>query len=205
MVFERKTVRAFYKKLLAFYPRAFKEQFGESMEQTFNDLWNERQRQAKQGLFGFVLWTLVDTTIGIIRENFIEIKRGKFMGNLFTNQKSAAVIGFLLAMPLAILLLIEVFSIEPLSSFFKGLTTEADGYSLNAFGRILTIGALLLLPAAFVVNFIPMARNLRAGNSIAASPVNLLLAVALFIFISWLVGSFIVDQYPCWIGVPNCD
>ncbi len=37
MIFERKTVRAFYKKLLAFYPGAFKEQFGESMEQTFNE------------------------------------------------------------------------------------------------------------------------------------------------------------------------
>ncbi len=86
MGFERKTVRIFYKKLLALYPRVFREQFGESMEQTFNDLWSERQRQAKQGLFGFVLWMLVDMTIGIIRENFIEIKRGKFMGNLFTNQ-----------------------------------------------------------------------------------------------------------------------
>jgi len=205
MGFERKTVRIFYKKLLALYPRAFREQFGESMEQTFNDLWNERQRQAKQGLFGFVLWMFVETAVGIIKESFIQIKRAKFMGNIFTNQKSAAIIGLILAMPLAILLLIEMNNIEPLSSFFRKLTTEADGYSLNAFGRILIIGALLLLPAAFVINFIPISRNLRAGKGITVSPVNVLLVVALFIFIVWLVGSFIVDQYPCWIGVPNCD
>jgi hypothetical protein len=42
------TVRIFYKKLLAFYPQAFREQFGESVQQTFNDLCNERKRQAKQ-------------------------------------------------------------------------------------------------------------------------------------------------------------
>ena len=47
------TVRTLYKKLLTLYPRWFHEQLGESMEQTFNDLCNEK-RQTKQGLFGFV-------------------------------------------------------------------------------------------------------------------------------------------------------
>lgn len=155
--------------------------------------------------FGFALWLFAETFAGAVRENFAEIKREKIMENLFTNHKSAAIIGFLLAMPLAILLLIEVFSIEPLSGFFRRLTTEADGYSINALGRILTIGAVLLLPAAFVVNFIPIWRKFRAGNSIAAIPVNFLLAAALFIFIAGIVVANIVDQYPCWVGVPNCD
>jgi hypothetical protein len=205
MAFERKTIRIFYEKLLAFYPRAFREQFGESMEQTFNDVCRERIRQAKRLSFGFALWLFAETFAGAVRENLAEIKRGKSMGNLFTNQKSAAIIGFLLAMPLAILLLIEVFNIEPLSGFFRRLTTEADGHSINALGRILTIGAVSLLPAAFAVNFIPIWRKLRAGYSIAASPVNLLLALSLFIFIAGIVIANIVDQYPCWIGVPNCD
>jgi hypothetical protein len=39
-----KTVRALYKKLLGLYPRAFRERLGESMEQTFNDLCNERKQ-----------------------------------------------------------------------------------------------------------------------------------------------------------------
>ena len=127
------------------------------------------------------------------------------MKNIRLYPKAAAIIGFILAMPLAILLLIEVYSIEPLSSFFRGLTTEADGHRLNAFGAILTMGALLLLPAAFVVNFIPIVRNVRAGNPVTAIPINLLLAVALFFFIAILAVTFIVDQYPCWMGVPNCD
>src|SRR5688572_3497024 len=137
------------------------------------------------------------------------------MGNLLQHQapmkplgmspKSAAILGLILAMPLAILVLIEVYSIEPLSGFFRALTTEADGHQLNSFGAALTIGALLLLPAAFLINFIPIARNLRAGNQLTANPVNLLFAAVLFIFIATLVVTLIIDQYPCWMGVANCD
>ncbi|MDQ3062897.1 MAG: hypothetical protein M3R14_08570 [Acidobacteriota bacterium] len=175
------------------------------MEQTFNDLCNERKHNAEQGLFGFVLWMFIETTIGIIKEHLILIKKGKIMENIITNHKSSAIVGLLLAMPLAILLLIEMFDIEPLSSFFKALTTEADGYRLNAFGAVLTIGALLLLPLGFIISLVPVVRNVRAGNGFTANPVNLLIAVALFIFIARLIIGFIIDQYPCWIGVPNCD
>ena len=38
------------------------------MEQTFNDLCRER-REARNGLFGFVLWMFVEISAGIIREN----------------------------------------------------------------------------------------------------------------------------------------
>ena len=127
------------------------------------------------------------------------------MENIITNHKSAAFTGFLLAVPLAILLLIEMNNIEPLSSFFRTLTTEADGQGLNAFGKIFTAGALLLLPLGFLISLLPIARSLRAGDGLTANPFNLLIAAALFIFIVSLVISFVIDQYPCWRGVPNCD
>ncbi len=203
-MFEQKTVRNFYKKILAFYPQAFRELFGESMEQTFNDLCNERKQQTKQTSFGFLLWMFVETFAGIVKEHLVNIKRGATMENIISNNKSALT-GFLLAMPLAILLLIAVSGIEPINGFYKTLTTEADGHSINTLGRILEIGALLLLPLGFVISLVPVVRNARAGYGFAANPVNLLIAVALFIFIAWLVISFVIDQYPCWIGVPNCD
>jgi len=205
MTYEQETARALYKKLLGLYPRAFREQLGESMEQTFNDLCNERKRQKGQGLFGFVLWMFMETSAGIVKENLSEIKRGETMENVISNNKSAAIIGFLLAMPLALLLLIVVYDIEPLSGFFKTLTTEADGYRINTLGRIFEIGALLLLPLGFIVSLVPVVRNLRAGNGLTANPINLFIAAALFIFIAILTISFVIDQYPCWIGVPNCD
>jgi hypothetical protein len=206
MTFEQKTVRIFYKKLLAFYPRAFREQFGESIEQTFNDLCHERKRQAKQASYGFLLWMFIETFAGIVKEHLINIKRGATMENIISNSKSATVIGFLLALPLAILLLIEISGIEPLHGYLVTLTTEAgNNPRLNTFGKILTLGAILLLPLGFIISLMPIVRNARAGYGFIASPINILISVALFVFIAILVTGFVIDQYPCWIGVPNCD
>jgi hypothetical protein len=128
------------------------------------------------------------------------------MENIISNHKSAALIGFLLAMPLAILLLIEISGIEPLHGFLVTLTTEAgNNPRLNTFGKVLTLGVLLLLPLGFVISLVPVVRNVRTSNGFTANPINLLIAAALFIFIATLVTGFVVDQYPCWIGVPNCD
>ena len=128
------------------------------------------------------------------------------MENIISNHKSAALIGFLLAMPLAILLLIEISGIEPLHGFLVTLTTEAgNNPRLSSFGMIFTFGTLLLLPLGFIISLVPVVRNVRAGYGFTANPVNLLIAAALFIFIATLVTGFIIDQYPCLIGVPNCD
>jgi hypothetical protein len=70
MIYEPYSLRRFYKKLLRLYPRGFRDQLGESMEQTFNDLCRERY-EAGGGLFGFVLWAFADTLAGIIKENII--------------------------------------------------------------------------------------------------------------------------------------
>jgi hypothetical protein len=60
--------RHWYRKLLRFYSRPYRERFAESMEQTFNDLCRERSR-AGEGLLRFVLWAFVETSAGIIRDN----------------------------------------------------------------------------------------------------------------------------------------
>ncbi len=119
--------------------------------------------------------------------------------------KSAAVYGILLAMPFTVLLVIEVNGIVPLSSFLREVTIKRDGNGLNAFGTVLILGSILLLPTAFVINIIPITRNLRAGIRISTNPINYLLAIVFFVYISIAFVLFIVDRYPCWIGVPNCD
>lgn len=204
-MFERKTIQIFYKKLLALYPRAFREKFGESMQQTFDDVCRERIQQTKRLSFGFALWLFAETFAGVAKENLTKFKRGKTMENVTSNNKSSAIIGFLLAMPLAVLLLITIYDIEPLGGFYKTLTTQADGYSINVFGRIFEISALLLLLVGFIVGFVPIARTIRTGNGVMANPFNLLIAAILFIFVAGLVFINVIDQYPCWIGVPNWD
>jgi len=63
-----------YSKLLRLYPKPYRERFGETMEQTFNDLCRERVK-AERGLFGFALWTFFETSAAIIRENATTIVR----------------------------------------------------------------------------------------------------------------------------------
>jgi len=100
-MYEQKTVRHLYKKLLAFYPRAFREQLEESMEQTFHDLFNEK-RQTKSGLFGFVIWAFIETAIGILNEHLLLIK-GDSMQNILTNLRLPTTISFLLILPFMIM------------------------------------------------------------------------------------------------------
>src|SRR5688572_23910525 len=103
MTHDRKTARTLYKLLLTFYPRDFRQRFGESMVQTFDDLCNEQKRQAEGGLFGFVLWMFVETAIGISREHVLLIKEMNPVKNILTNLSSSAIISLLMVLPFTIL------------------------------------------------------------------------------------------------------
>jgi hypothetical protein len=63
-----------YAKLLRLYPKAYRERFGEGMEQTFNDLCRERVETGR-GLFSLSLWVFVETLAAIVRENATIVMR----------------------------------------------------------------------------------------------------------------------------------
>lgn len=62
------------------------------------------------------------------------------------------------------------------------------------------VGSTILFLAAT-----PIVRRLRAGESVLAQPIALLLRVTLlaFLTIGWVI--MLIDQMPCFLGVPNCD
>jgi hypothetical protein len=66
------------------------------MEQTFNDLCNERNQQAESRWSGFVLWVFVETALGIIREHVLLITEGARMKNVPAIPRSAGLISSLL-------------------------------------------------------------------------------------------------------------
>ncbi len=93
--------RTLYRKLLTLYPQKFQEQLGESMEQTFNDLY--RERQTRGGWFGFVLWIFAETSIGIVKEHGLLLTKGTTMKNILaspssTTMKWGGLASFLMAM-----------------------------------------------------------------------------------------------------------
>lgn len=108
--------------------------------------------------------------------------------NIAMNAKSAALIGFVLVLPFALL--------EALNN---AITRQ------NAPGLIVLFGLLWLLPVAFVVTLVPVVRAARAGKSLTARPINLLSRVAFLALIAMLWGGIVIDQLPCFMGVPNCD
>lgn len=85
--------RWWYRRLIGFYSRPHRERFGESMEQTFNDLCRERVRAGK-GLLGFALWMFAETSVGVVKQNV----------GLIMTQKStlriAVIVGLIMLLPL---------------------------------------------------------------------------------------------------------
>lgn len=271
------TVRLLYKQLLTFYPAAFKEQLAESMEQTFNDLCNEK-RQAKKGLFGVVLWAFVETFIGICRERLVLTSEGDIMqtvlrtlgssggvsfllilpfmimevvnrrqfneefpsmlffvmwlnlfaislillpimlsrsrGNhvmtnpvpiqrntLLTTPRSAAIISVVLFLFPVILSLLDSVGLLSLDRLFNGPNPEVTYLP----GQIISLALISIPVAAGIIAGGPIVRTLRAGGSLFAHPIHLIIVVVIsFLFAAGVVG-LIVDQWPCFIGVPNCD
>ena len=185
MIYKPEIFNTLYRKLLALYPQTFKEQLAESMERTFQDLWNEKQ-QSKRELFGFLLWTFIETTIGIFREHLLLISPGGIMQSVLKTFGSSALISLLLILPLMIM---EVVNRRNFN----------EDFPIGLFVM------LWLLPVLFILTGMPILRNVRAGNSILVKPVILLIRVVFLILIVWFWGNLLIDQMPCFLGVPNCD
>jgi hypothetical protein len=277
MMYNARTVHALYRKLLTFYPREFKDQLGESMEQTFRDLWNEK-RKDQSGLFGFVLRTFIETAIGILREYLLLISPGEIMQTISKTLGSSVLISFLLILPFMIMevvnrrdfnedfpfmlffvLWLNLFAISlillpivrgrrtgnhdvanPVPTLGNTLLTNPKSAAiisvvvflspgilplLNSVGwlsvdrlfngpnpevayvpgQILSLGLILFPVAAGSIAGRPIVRTLRAGGSLFAHPINLIIVVVISFLFAAGVVSLIVDQWPCFVGVPNCD
>ena len=95
--------------------------------------------------------------------------------------------------------------IEPNLGPLQPLLHHPDLDQPNVIGSLTALGTVLLVFTSFNLNLSPVLRSARAGGRITAHPVNLLLAVLTLAAILVVIGAIIVDQYPCWMGVPNCD
>jgi hypothetical protein len=191
--------RTLYRKLLALYPRAFRERFGESMEQTFNDMCSERKPA------GGIYLTFLSTASGIVTEHLSAFTHRRNMADSAINSTKSAIIGVILSLPAATLFSLLVLNIEPPFGPLEPWLGRAEPDKPHILGSLIVLFLTLLLPVAFFINLRPVLLNRRAGHGVAASPVNLCIVVGVFAFLAWIIGSIIVDQYPCWIGVPNCD
>lgn len=271
------TIRALYRKLLTLYPPEFREQLGESMEQTFSDIYNERKAQGTLGLFNFVSRIFIETAVGIFRENLLLISPGDIMQTLLKTFGSSALISLLLILPfmimevvnrqnfnedfpfvlffglwlnlfaaslillpivramrtgkhdmanpvptqentlltnsksmvlISVVLVLSLVMVSSLDS--QRLLNDPDSEQLSVFrarvaSQLIALSLISIPIAAGIIAGRPIVRTLRAGGSLFAHPIHLIIVVILlFLFAAGVVG-LIVDQWPCFMGVPNCD
>ena len=137
MTYVQRSVHYIYRKLLSLYPRGFRERLGESMEQTFQDLYNEQKHQHAR-IF-FVLSIFIETASGIVQEHLYLLMEGDVMKGILANPTSAAITSLILAMPLGLTYVVLMFNIEPLARVLNNLFT-VDGQQgelqINMLGRI---------------------------------------------------------------------
>lgn len=72
-------------------------------------------------------------------------------------------------------------------------------------GLFVTLALFAVTVAAGVIASAPVAGTLRAGGSLFAHPLNLLIVAVYVSVLAFGAVSLVVDQWPCFMGVPVCD
>lgn len=99
---------------------------------------------------------------------------------------SAAGLGFILLIPLIALEFVNRWRFD-----------ESFPFSLFTFAWI--------LQSLFIMILIPLIKDMRSGKSLIKKPLRLLLHVLGLLLIAYIWVGWLVDQWPCLMGVLNCD
>ncbi|MGH8941863.1 MAG: hypothetical protein ACRDWF_03480 [Acidimicrobiia bacterium] len=103
---------------------------------------------------------------------------------------SAARIGLLLTVPFLVMELV-----------FNGANRISVITPEYLVGITFLFAILWALPTGFLV----MLRPILTGGGSGAPPISILIRLVVLIALGALWVAFIADQWPCFIGVPNCD
>ena len=138
-------------------------------------------------------------------ESVSDLVRRIELENTLRMPKFPAILGLTLAIPLALILIVEISGVKPFHNIFVSLTTESGiEPRLSALGKVLILTAIVLVPVGLAVSLLPLLRReTRQGTAI--SSLDLVVSGLMAMFLVSIVTAFVIDQYPCWIGVPNCD
>jgi hypothetical protein len=108
------------------------------------------------------------------------------MQSILTKLRWPAIISFLLVIPFMVMEIVNRRNFN-------------EGFPIVLFVM------MWLLPLLFILTAAPMVRNVRAGNRLTTNPLLLVVRVVFLAFLVWLWFGILIDQIPCFLGVPNCD
>jgi hypothetical protein len=72
-------------------------------------------------------------------------------------------------------------------------------------GLILSVGLIAFPIMSGIIAGWPITSTLRTGGRLFAYPIHLIIVVMISFFFASGVVTLIIDQWPCFIGVPVCD
>lgn len=120
---------------------------------------------------------------------------------LLSNPKSVALISMILLLSPVILIWLNALGWAPLDRLLNGPNPEVPYLP----GQIIGLSLIALPIVAGIIAGGPIVRTLRAGGSLFAHPLHLLIVVLISSLLTLGFVFLIIDQWPCFIGVPNCD
>jgi hypothetical protein len=180
------------RRLVALYPKSFRDRFGPEIEQTLADVTKYED--------GPPFRLIGNLAIGIAREHISEFRLSMVMNEMITNPKWAAVGSSIMCLPLLGAFLVPVLDIEPFLSWFKAAAT-IDGQQINSLGRVIIFGGVLLLPLAVLANLSAMFT--RRTIRFRPRAINLVLGCAMLSATLFIGGWMVVEAYNCSKGI--CD
>jgi hypothetical protein len=167
-----------YRALLILYPGEYRREYGDLMVQVFRDM--SRDKYRGQGRVGLALWwcaALLD-----LSRTVIEQRRGVVMAQIMAiRSKSATVISIVLCLPL---FLSYLFALNGLESPFMQLM-YINGYQPTILGRVIMLGMIFSLPAAFVINLLGMVvqKNAEHEHSFRLSAGYLIVGISILVIV----------------------
>jgi hypothetical protein len=120
---------------------------------------------------------------------------------LITNPRWTAIISVVLLLAPGILPLLDSIGWLSLDRLFNGPNPEVEYLP----GLFMGLGLILFPIAAGMIASGPIASTLRAGGRLFAHPIHLIIIVLILLPTTAGVVAMLVDQWPCFMGVPNCD
>jgi hypothetical protein len=98
---------------------------------------------------------------------------------------------------------------HPLSAEIQAATWRVHGFQdlwdEKRQAKKALFGFVLWTFAETAITLMPIVRTMRTGTSIMAQQTSRLLSLAVLVIIAMTWGGIVIDQTPCFLGMPNCD
>ena len=127
---------------------------------------------------------------------------GSAMIKILANPKSKEVIVLALTVPFLAISAMQILNIEP--PFAQALN-QPDPDKPNFYNTVIPIGAFLLAIAGTLMARSSIVQTLQAQGKFFARPISLIIVVLMLLLLASSWVGFVIDQWPCFIGVPGCD